>query len=100
MSARPIRVRAVPEPAEDELLDRRVRKGPPRLRTGKGARPDEYSRSCVLLRPATKYNAMRRLMDLESPEDFSDLVERLVLEWLRATPAPAPQEPPAAPPAP
>lgn len=53
-----------------------------RVRTGKGGRPDEFLRVGVLLRHETKEAATRRLRDERSEEDFSDLVERLLGQWL------------------
>jgi len=49
-----------------------------------GKRSDpEYEPTTLLLRKATKKAAFRLLEDLETGQDLSDLVERLVARWIR-----------------
>jgi len=49
--------------------------------TGKRSNP-EWDRYTVLLRKVTHKRALRRLQDLDTDQDLSELVNELLTEWL------------------
>ena len=49
--------------------------------TGKRSDPD-WSRYTILLRKMTHKQAVRRLLDLETVQDLSELVDELLTKWL------------------
>lgn len=76
-------VKSGPLPDRRQLRYGTVAEGEPlRPRTGKSGRPDEYTKCGILLRHETKDAAIRRLRDERAGEDFSDLIERLLQQWL------------------
>ena len=52
-------------------------------RTGKRSNPD-YEPTTILLRKQTKKTAHRKLEDTEAGQDLSDLVEKLLSEWVKS----------------
>jgi hypothetical protein len=49
--------------------------------TGKRSNP-EWNRYTVLLRKVTHKRASRRLQDIDTGQDLSELVDKLLTEWL------------------
>jgi hypothetical protein len=68
----PARVTLSPTPAAEKGRGRPA---------GKRSNP-EYEPTTVLLRKQTKRKASRLLEDTESADDLSDLIERLLGEWI------------------
>jgi len=66
----------VPEPAPSV-----VGRGKGRPATGKRSDPD-WNRYTILLRRRTHRQASRRLQDMETGQDLSELVDELLTEWL------------------
>jgi len=64
-----------------ESLPATVAPGTGRPATGKRSNP-EWGRYTVLLRKATHKAAARRLQDLETGQDLSELVDELLTNWL------------------
>ena len=56
--------------------------GKGRPATGKRSDP-EWNRYTVLMRKETHKRASRRLQDLDSGQDLSELVDQLLAEWLK-----------------
>jgi hypothetical protein len=76
-----------PEPAAPEHLPAQepapsvVGRGKGRPATGKRSDPD-WNRYTILLRRQTHKQASRRLQDMETGQDLSELVDELLTEWL------------------
>lgn len=66
----------VPEPAAGV-----VGRGKGRPATGKRSDPD-WNRHTILLRRLTHKQVSRRLQDMETGQDLSELVDELLTEWL------------------
>lgn len=79
----------------EELFDQRLDKAPPAFQRnetsteGKVGRPargkksdPNYKQFSVLLKKETQKRAVRKLEDLETGQDFSDLVQEVLEQWL------------------
>jgi len=60
----------------------RQRPGPKDKRTGKSANREEYRQISVYIKKSTHHDAQRAIIGTD--EDFSDLVNRLVEEWVES----------------
>lgn len=66
-----------PAPVEGEPAAKRGRPA------GKRSNPD-YEPTTILLRKQTKKTAHRKLEDTEAGQDLSDLIEKLLAQWIKS----------------